>query len=172
MKSSAVQIVFALLALVLGAAVQDMFPPFGGVKPPLLAILSIYATLRRPFTAAIAASVSAGALADALGGVPAGCNIAFFAALACLVRAIRGAACGMPLPLAGLATAALVAPLLELWYAICGSGASGAGELQVRALIAAVPAAIAGCALFAVMPQLERISGVPEMADEAKKEAQ
>ena len=163
MKSNAVQTVFALIALVLGAAVQDVLPPFGGAKAPILAVLSVYAALRRPLPTAISTAFAAGALADALGSLPFGCSIAFFAMTACLVRSLRDTIVGMPLPLAGVLLSAICAAALEAWYGIWGVFGNAA-PATARALSAAVPAAFAGGILFCVLPSIEWAAGIPPPA--------
>ena len=104
MKTSVVQIVFVLISTVFAAAVQDMWPTFGGVKPPLLlALVMHWAVLRRPaershregppFYAArwIPAAIFAGAFEDALSGFPSGCATGCFLLAGAAARFTRAA---------------------------------------------------------------------------------
>ena len=94
MKTRAVQFLFFFVCTVFAAALQDMWPVFGGAKPPFLLALVLHWTIadrptndserhpsrKRPFYAArwIPVAVFAGALEDALSGFPIGCATGFF----------------------------------------------------------------------------------------------
>ena len=94
MRAEAVKICALAAALTVLAAVQDLSPAVFGAKPPLL--LSIGCICGLP------AAVCAGLFADALGGFPFGCSVAFFAASAVLARVFRRAALPVSVAAAGL----------------------------------------------------------------------
>ena len=171
MKTSVVQIVFVLISTVFAAAVQDMWPTFGGVKPPLLlALVMHWAVLRRPaershregppFYAArwIPAAIFAGAFEDALSGFPSGCATGCFLLAGAAARFTRAAWPETPPALFGLVGLMLAAPLHELWLAVWGV-AGDEPSAFIRFFAAALPAAPVGALTFLAMPRLERLVG-------------
>lgn len=180
MKTSLVQIVFTLLCTVFAAALQDMAPSFGGVKPPFLLALALFAAAaerrpdardgraapRHPLLAArgLPCALLAGAFEDALSGFPAGCAAGFFVLAYAGARLLRDTARALRPAARGLVTVTAAAPLHELWLAtwgVVGDDPSG----FVRFFACALPAACAGALAFALLPRLVRFAGLEAEAD-------
>lgn len=168
-KNRAVQIAFIVLCLVLGAAVQEMLPSFGGAKAPVLALIALHAAFRnddstRPGGAAepsarwLAVACAAGAFEDALNGFPVVCCL-LFTLLACTAaRFARPFVHELPHPVTGLASAMVAAPLHELWLSVWGVLGSGS-SLVIRFFASALPAALVGVLVFTLLPCAERHAG-------------
>jgi len=179
-KTSIVQMSFVLVCTVLGAALQDMLPSFGGTKAPVLLVLALHWTFaqhenevrNRIFSRArlygarwLLAAFFTGVFEDALGGLPMGCATTF-TVLACLAARVQREAMRDFAPaVRGLMVAMLAAPFYELWLAVWGVTGHGT-LLLVRFFASALPAAVTGLAVFAWMPVLERHVGFegPERA--------
>lgn len=176
MKTSLVQIVFALLCTVFAAALQDMAPSFGGVKPPFLLALALFAAAaeRRPdardgrdaphplrAARGLPCALLAGAFEDALSGFPAGCAAGFFVLAYAGARLLRDAARALRPAARGLVTVTAAAPLHELWLATWGVVGDDP-SVFVRFFACALPAAGAGVLAFALLPRLVRFAGLDE----------
>ena len=85
MIGSLVQIVLAVLVLVSGAALEEMIPRVFGVGVPVLLAAVLFLSVRRagPFVPAFA--VVAGAVEDALSGLPPMTSVSYFLAAAVLL---------------------------------------------------------------------------------------
>ena len=96
---------FAALVLVFGGAAEELLPKVLGVGFPVLLSASLLMAARRPVLDAVLFVVAAGALEDALCGLPAATSIGFFV--------LAAAACRVPwLTLPGLV---LAFPLYQAW---------------------------------------------------------
>lgn len=180
MKTKAVQILLILVCTVFAAALQDMLPAFGGVKPSLLLALVLHWSYAErkvderdrharkvPFLAArwIPAAIFTGAFEDALSGFPTGCATGFFLLAGAAVRFLRTLADSVEAPVFGLIALMTAAPLHELWLGVWGVVGDDP-SLFVRFFASALPAAPVGLAVFALLPPLERHVGFegPEAA--------
>jgi len=174
-KTDAVQIAFATVALILAAALQDMLPAFGGAKTPLLQMFALYVAFRWPGRreardsaggniphAWIWTAVAAGYMLEALSGLPWGCCIAFMLPACAVARAIRHVVADMSPVLLGMTSAILFAPLHEAWLEAWG--ATGGGSAFVRFFASALPAAAAGAVIFWILPAVEHFAGLGEEA--------
>lgn len=174
MKTRAVQFLFFFVCTVFAAALQDMWPVFGGTKPPFLLALVLHWAVadnpsngsdrhtlrRRPFYAArwIPVAIFAGALEDALSGFPIGCATGFFLLAGASMRFLRSIA-SAPSPVAlGLVSVTLAAPMHELWLAMWGVAGNDPAPI-IRFFASALPAAPVGAATFSLMPRLEKNVG-------------
>ena len=85
-RSSAIELVFAVLALVLGAGLEVSLPRFLGVGFPVLLAVAQFAATRRPAGAAVLCAIAAGAMEDALSGLPAMTSVSYFLLATALAR--------------------------------------------------------------------------------------
>ncbi len=179
-KTKVVQSLFLLLCTVFAAALQDMLPTFGGVKPPILLAIALcwafsekapdirdrVAEKAHPFAMKwLFAALLAGAFEDALSEFPLGCATGFMLLAGIAARLLRTVTQGvLPLPLGLVATMA-AAPLHEIWLSVWGV-AGNDPSLLVRFFASALPAAPVGAAVFLLLPFLRRHVGfdgaVPE----------
>lgn len=173
MKTDLAQTAFVAISLVLLAALQDMLPPVaGGAKVPLVQAFALYVALsasspreeKRPraprsFRWAWTAA-AAGYLMEALSGLPPFSCIGFMLPICALARTLRHIAPpDLASPLLGMAAAVAYVPLQEAWLAAWG--ASGDSAI-VRFFVSLVLAALAGAALFQLLPAVERFAGLRE----------
>ncbi len=101
MKTEVVQFVFAALVLVFGGAAEELLPKVLGVGFPVLLSATLLVSARASAPAALLFALAAGALEDALCGLPAATGIGFFtlAALACRAPVLQLPALGLGYPL-------------------------------------------------------------------------
>lgn len=140
MKDSLVKLAFATAALVLGAALEDLLPPFGEVGFPVLLGLAVFFASALDSPGWIVTAVAAGALEDALSSLPPATSIVFFAAAATAARFFRE-------PLVWTFAAY---PAFQLWLALV---ADGTGFFS-RFLLSFPAGALAVATVFAVVPRL------------------
>lgn len=90
MKADIVQLVFALIVLVVGAAAEELLPKFWGVGFPVLLTATLFAAVRRrrPMPG-LFFSFAAGAMEDSLAGLPPPTSLVFFFLFALLARTRR-----------------------------------------------------------------------------------
>ncbi len=173
MKTDLAKTAFVALGLVLAAAVQDMLPAFGGAKAPLLQVFALHVamscegivdvrrTSRRGHPQAwIWTSVAAGCFMEALSGLPLGSCIGFLLPACAIAHAFRMMAAEHSQMTVGMVAALVFAPLQEAW--LDAWGASGGGPAIVRMFASAIPAAVVGAVMFALLPWLERFAGLRE----------
>ena len=115
MISSLVQFVFALFALVLGAALEELLPEVLGVGVPVLMAATAFMALRRPEIAALPFAVLAGAAEDALSALPPMTSVSYFLGVALLARFLGRSGALM----------AVVYPLYQIWLAVWLPGIGG-----------------------------------------------
>ena len=126
MRTEAVKICALTAALVVLAAVQDLLPVVFGAKPPLLLVLGCIC--------GVPAAACAGLFADALGGFPFGCSVAFFVVAAIVARLVRS----MALPITVIAAA-----VYHMWIVLWGG--------EIPATPAAYSAAVIAAFLYPAM---------------------
>ena len=86
MRNSPLQLVFALLTLVLGAAAEELLPkPLGVGFPVLLAAVQFWAMCGFPLSMTLFA-LAAGAVEDSLSSLPVMTSASYFLAVAAVVR--------------------------------------------------------------------------------------
>ncbi|MGN0847608.1 MAG: hypothetical protein ACI4RA_09525 [Kiritimatiellia bacterium] len=173
MKTRVVQCLFILLCTVLTAALQDMLPAFGGVKPPLLLALTLHwafteelpdardrtAEQTSPFAVRWAfAALLAGACEDALSEFPVGCATGFLLLAGVAARLLRTEADGLHPATLGLIATMAAAPLHEVWLAVWGVAGDDPG-LVIRFFASTLPAAPTGALVFLALPFVERHVG-------------
>ena len=115
MISSLVQFVFAIFALVLGAALEELFPEVLGVGVPVLMSAAVFMALHRSEAAALPVAVLAGAMADTLSALPPMTSVSYFLAVALLAR----------FPGRSGALMAVAYPLYQIWLAVWIPGIGG-----------------------------------------------
>lgn len=172
-KTRIVQCLFILLCTVIAAALQDMLPSFGGVKPPILLALTLHWAFSEHAPDAreraseksssfavrwIFAAILAGAFENALSLFPFGCATGFMLLAGISARLSRSVSAGLVHPALGLVAVMVAAPLHEVWLCVWGV----AGEdpsLFVRFFASALPAAPIGVVVFTLLPFFERHCG-------------
>ena len=158
MKVDIVQTLFALVALVIAAAAQDMLGAWSGVKAPVLLSLALAFACSRHFAGAvrIGAALAAGALAGALSALPPGAAELGFLALSGMAHfaarhegLIGANAAGRAGASFGFCAMAAAAPAFETWLYFWGTPGTE-GVLVARALAALLLGAPLGAAMFAL----------------------
>lgn len=139
MISEFVQIAFAALVLVLGASAEELLPKFFGVGFPILLSAVSFMAVRRSQPEALAFALSAGAMEEALSGLPPMSGVSFFLALAVLTRHFES-----PRALAFLAY-----PVYQVWLAVWLTGIGGGifGRLFLAVPIGFVTMSAVGAAV-------------------------
>jgi len=160
-KNSIVQIVALVLGVVFSAALQDMLPVFGGVKPPLVMAVVVYVAFRSSLAYALGTGFAVGVLLDSLSGVNAFCAVVSMPLAALGVYFLRDSLEEVPGFVSGALTVAAAAVFGEVWLAVSGAAAGDAG-LLVRILAAAMFSLPLGAAMFALLPQVARHVGLEE----------
>ena len=124
MKDNLLQLAFWSIVLLFGAALEELLPKFFGVGfPVLLVAVQLAAFGRLPISLAVVLAVAAGALEDALSGLPAMTTASYLVLVVALVRNF-----GFP-----CAAAALTYPCYQLWLSIWEGGLGGG--IYVRLLL-------------------------------------
>lgn len=148
MKNDLVQLVLALLALVIGGAAEELLPKIAGTGFPVLMAASVYFATRRRAADAVAFALAAGALEDALGGLPPATSPSFFLAATALARWSafpRGAFI-------------LAYPVYRMWLGLWTAGAAGG---MFGSVLVAVPAGVTTAfAVWALLGWAERKAAV------------
>lgn len=105
MKTEIVQIAAAALVLVFGGAAEELLPKVLGVGFPVLLAATLLVAARRPAPPALLFAVAAGAMEDALCGLPAATSVGFFT-----LAAVAGR-----VPVLRLPALVLAYPLFQAW---------------------------------------------------------
>jgi len=111
-KDNVVKLVFTVLALVAGSALEELLPHPGGVGVPLLMGYALFAAEKWHVFAMITVAVAAGGCEDALSSLPYLSSMTFFLLSGAAVRWSRS-------PVACAVTAY---PAYQLWLALLGNG--------------------------------------------------
>ncbi|MGN0854660.1 MAG: hypothetical protein ACI4R9_03960 [Kiritimatiellia bacterium] len=144
MKNELVHFAFAALVLVFGGAVEELLPKALGAGFPVLLSAALVMTARRGAVEALVFAVAAGALEDALSGLPAATSIGFFTLAALVGRIPWAVPPGM----------VVVFPLYQLWLWIWMPSLNGSIFSRLLLAFPFGGAALVGTA--AVMIWLER----------------
>ena len=123
MINSIVQIVFAAIALVLGAAFEELLPKFFGVGVPILLTAVLFMSARRTGSFALVFAVAAGVLEDSLSFLPPMTSVSAFLTAAFLTRRL-----GWAWPFL-----VLVYPCYQIWLSVWVVGIGG--EIFERVLL-------------------------------------
>ena len=115
MISSLVQFVFAIFALVLGAALEELFPEVLGVGVPVLMSAAVFMALHRSETQGLSFAVLAGAVEDTLSALPPMTSVSYFLGVALLARFLGRSGVLM----------AVAYPLYQIWLAVWIPGIGG-----------------------------------------------
>jgi len=148
--NSVTVLVMLVLTLVLGAGAETLLPKFLGIGFPVLMSAVQFVAVRRSAAAATLFSIAAGAMEDALSGLPMATSASFFLALAAFSRWS-----GM----AGVA-AAFAYPAYRLWVLVWTGGPGGGIFTHV---LVAVPMGVAtACAVGLVLGWAEGKAALDE----------
>lgn len=158
-----------LLALAVAALLQDLSPapPAGCMKAGFLTGVALYAAVVKPAGVALVAALWAGALTDALGGLPLLCTSVFLFVAYGLVRAgVRVAGRLAWWQVAALLVAAGAGQ--AVWTrAVAGTGGAWLAWRTLGAVCwAALAGGLAGAVVFAVYGVADRVSGNLKPAEE------
>ena len=145
MKSNVVQFAFIVVAIVLGGALEDMLPPIGSLRLPMLLSLAVFFAVETRTPIWIMAAVAAGAFEEAICSLPPGSAIVFFAAIAVAIRFFRE-------PIVWIAVAY---PSYQIWLALVAGGMGASGRMLLSVPVGAAFLAVA----LAVLPWLWRKAG-------------
>lgn len=150
MNNSTVRFVLALVALVIGAAAEELLPKALGVGfPALLAMVPVVA-MRPPAALPVLFALSAGAVEDSLSGLPFMTSASYFLLVVVLVRWSR-------LP---SVVAAVSFPVYQGWLCLWATGLQG--SVFGRTLVA-IPF---GLLAYGVVAPLLRVVERKAAADE------
>lgn len=150
MRNSLLHLVFSIMLLVVGAAVEDLSPKFCGVGLPVLLVAVQVMAARRTALAMALFAVAAGAVEDSISSLPAMTSASYFLVVAVLVRWS-----GLP-----RGTIVLTYPFYQLWLKLWVSGL--AGNIFHRVLVALPVGLVAAFAVGAVLIGLERGAALDE----------
>ena len=155
MKSEIVQLVFALIALVVGGALEEMLPKVYGVGAPVLMTAAAFFASRRPLVAALAFALAAGAMEDWLSaGAPGVCgSLALFFVMAYAVRRTQA--------VPALAVA-LAYPCCQVLFFFGDFFVGRGGEVCLRFLAAIPVGAATAAATCAFLAFMERRAAIGE----------
>ena len=115
MISSLVQFVFVIVALVLGAALEELRPEVLGVGVPVLMSAAVFMALHRSEVQGLSFAVLAGAVEDTLSALPPMTSVSYYLAAALLARLLGRTGILM----------ALAYPLYQIWLAVWLPGIGG-----------------------------------------------
>jgi len=136
-KNSLLQLAFGLAVLILGAAAEELLPKVLGVGfPVVLASVPVLAAGRGSILTRLVLAVVAGALEDALSGLPVMTSVSYFLAVTFLVDRLDCSRILVP----------LAYPCYQLWLAVW-SDVTGGGvftRLFLSVPVGAVTAMAAG----------------------------
>ncbi len=150
MKSDWVQLVFAILVLVIGGAIEELLPHVLGAGFPILLMATIFLAARRPTFAAILFAIAAGGMEDALSNLPIATSVSFFVLLALALRT------------ESLSYAAMLIayPIYQLWLWLWQPGSDGG--IFGRFLISIVTGPFTAACVVFVLAWLERRAALDE----------
>ncbi|MDD2599113.1 MAG: hypothetical protein PHO37_07805 [Kiritimatiellae bacterium] len=157
------------VTLLLAAVLQDMISVslWIPVKLNFLSVVALFYMLTRPFVKAILAVVWAGALTDALGGLPPFCTIGF---LLCAYGAVHGLRSMIyrATVLSGVILGAGLGCGQTLWTRIWAGASGGAGGWHNLSLpgYSILVGAVVGGVGFAICLLIDRLSGCVQTAKE------
>lgn len=150
MKNDAVKIVFALVTLVSGAALEEILPKAAGVGFPVLLSAVIYMAVNRNVFEVLAFAVCAGFAEEAISALPPGTSVGYFAAAAFFSRFVNSK----------WTAAVLAYPICQLWLWLW---IPTLGHDILLRVFTAAPLGIATMsAVFCVMRSVEKAGAVNE----------
>ena len=138
MRSDAVQLVFLLFVLVVGAAAECLLPKPFGTGFPILLSAALFAAVRRPVPVFVTFALAAGGAEDALTSLPLMTSPAFFLLAAASVRWSGSRA----------AVAAVAAPVYQFWLWLW---AADPGSGVFLRFVVSVPAGFVTASLVAAL---------------------
>lgn len=151
MKNSLLFLLLSVTVLVLGAGAEELLPKVMGVGFPILLMAVEFTAVRRRQTAmAVMFAIAAGAMEDAVSGLPMMTSVSYFVAVAMAIRWF------------GFLRAAvlLTYPGYQLWLALWISG--GSGEIFNRLWISVPIGAVTALVVALVLAWVEGKAAVDE----------
>ena len=150
MKKDLSQIVFALMVLVFGGALEELLPKFVGVGFPVLLMSALFIAPRRRAVPSVLFAIAAGGCEDALSALPFAASVCFFAVAALVARTPRLSFIAM----------AFAHPLFEAWLWLW-RGAADVGVFS-RITVAAPLGLVTAPLVAAALGWLERRAAIDE----------
>ena len=150
MKKDLSQIVFALMVLVFGGALEELLPKFVGVGFPFLLMSAVFLAPRRGVVPAVLFAIAAGGCEDALSSLPFAASVSFFTLAALAARTVRFSFVVM----------SVAFPLYETWLWLWRGALDGGvfGRFAAAVPLGLATAAATALALF----WLERAAAIQE----------
>ena len=150
MKSEFIKVLVGLIAIIVGGAAEEMLPKAADVGVPLLMASSVFMAMKLQVQATVMFAIAAGAVEDALSGLPPATSSSFFLAVAALAR-------WSEFPRGALV---LAYPLYQWWLWVWTGGAYGV--LFNRLLIALPLGLVSAVIAWAIFAWVERGAAVDE----------
>lgn len=149
MKNELIQLGMAFVALFLGAGLEEMSPKFFGVGFPILLSILQYMAYHRDSHVVVVFALAAGAVEDAISGLPPFASIGFFLMLAMVIRRIQ-------IPMIWL----LAYPAYQLWLLVWMIGIGG--SIFNRVLVSIPLGALSVLFITLIFGWLDRRSAIDE----------
>lgn len=153
MSKDLVQLSIGLMALVFGAAAEELLPKFLGVGFPFLLMATVYMAAKRAPWPMFLFAVGAGALEDGLSSLPFAASIAFFALCAAFLYWTDLTRC----------TFAFAFPTYQLWLRMWSGGLDGGVFAR---LLLSIPVGLATAGVtWVVLEWLDRKGALDELGE-------
>lgn len=152
MKNNAVRLVLAVVALVLGAAGEELLPKALGVGFPVLLGAVVYFAVRFPVSTAVLVALGAGAAEDSISGLPFFTSVSFFLLVGAATRLSQ-----LPYLVAPFAF-----PLYQVW--LCLWTLDLGGSVFTRILVSFPVGVVTVAIVAAILNHVERKAAVNEAA--------
>jgi hypothetical protein len=149
-KSEFIKVLIGLAAIIVGGAAEEILPKAAEVGVPLLMASSVFMAMKLQVQATVMFAIAAGAVEDALSGLPPATSSSFFLAVAALAR-------WSEFPRGALVMAY---PLYQWWLWVWTGGAYGV--LFNRMLVALPMGLVSAFAAWTALAWLERRAAVDE----------
>lgn len=155
--------------LLMAAVLQDMIPVslWIPIKLNFLSVVALFYMITRPFLKALLAVVWAGALTDALGGLPMFCTIGFLLCAYGAVHALRSMIYRASV-FSGVVLGAGLGCAQTLWIRIWAGASDGVGGWHSLSLVgySILVGAVVGGVGFAICLLMDNLSGCVRTAKE------
>jgi len=136
--SGVLLLLFYLIVLVSGGAMEEMLPKMLGVGVPVLLGWTLFAAVHRSAPTVAVLAIAAGAFEDALSALPLLTSVSFFVVSALAVNRVCGG-WGGGRGLAALPALLVAYPLYRAWLCLVAGG-GGLGQTVIPAVLMALAA--------------------------------
>ncbi len=149
-KTDAVHLVFAILVLVFGGALEELLPKFLGVGFPILLMSVLFLSPRRTTLVAVLFAMAAGGVEDAISSLPLATSVSFFVVLAILIRSFHFSYAAM----------LVMHPVYQIWLWLWRPGSEGG--IFGRFLVSLLTGPLTAVFVVLVLAWLERRAALDE----------